>query len=350
MFVLYFLFTVMFFLASLFGSARAQSPKPTTLPDLAKYTGADRGRVLYDGAKKEGKFLWYTSLIANKEIVKIFEAKYPGVTVETYRASGTQLASRVLAEAQSKRYLGDVIETSPPGLMVLRDSQLLLPYTSPYLSEYPEAAKQKAPRGLVFWTTDRESYIGVGYNKNVLPAADVPQNFDDLLKPGLRGKMAISNDDVAARLVGGMIKSKGEAFVRKLKDQDVKVHGVSGPGFNELIVSGEVAISFTAIHSNIGHAVDKGAPVAWVPMDLVPAISGGVGLFAHAQRSHAALLLVDFLLSPEGQKMLIETFKHGSPVKDYGFKRWYPEEGFTTSQYDEAMNRWQKLVSEFVRR
>ena len=103
------------------------------LTDLAKYTGPDRERLLYDGAKKEGKFLWYTSLIANKEIVKIFESKYPGVTVETYRASGTQLATRVLAEAQSKRYLGDVIETSPPGLMVLRDSQLLLPYTSPYL-------------------------------------------------------------------------------------------------------------------------------------------------------------------------------------------------------------------------
>ena len=144
-----------------------------------------------------------------------------------------------------------------------------MPYTSPYLSEYPEAAKQKAPRGLVFWTTDRESYIGVGYNKNVLPAADVPKNFDDLLKPALKGKMAISNDDVAARFVGAMIKSKGEGFVKKLKDQDVTVHGVNGPGFNELIVSGEVPISFTAIHSNIGHAVDKGAPVAWVPMDLV---------------------------------------------------------------------------------
>ena len=350
MFTQYWLLTTMLFLSSVLPSAWAQSPKPMALADLAKYTGSDRGRLLYDGAKKEGKFLWYTSLIANKEIVKIFEAKYPGVTVETYRASGTQLASRVLAEAQSKRFLGDVIETSPPGLMVLRDSQLLAPYTSSYLSEYPEAAKQKAPRGLVFWTTDRESYIGVGYNKNILPAADIPKNFDDLLKPALKGKLAISNDDVAARLIGAVLKAKGEGFVRKLKDQDVTVHGVSGPGFNELIVSGEVAISFTAIQSNIGHAVDKGASVAWVPMDLVPAISGGAAVFAHAQRPHGALLFVDFLLSPEGQKMLIETFRHGSPVKDPGFKRWYPEENLTTSQYDAAMNRWQKLVSEFVRR
>ena len=343
-------FAAILFLLTFPGIVRSQGAKPATLADLAKYAGADRERVLYEGAKKEGKFLWYTSLIANKEIAKIFEAKYPGVTVETYRASGTQLAPRVLAEAQAKRYLGDVIETSPPGLMVLRDNDLLLPYISPYLSAYPDAAKQKAPRGMVFWTTDRESYIGVGYNKNVLPAGDVPKSFDDLLKPALKGKMAISNDDVSARFVGAMIKAKGEGFIKRLKEQEVTVHGVNGPGFNELIVSGEVPISFTAIHSNIGHAVDKGAQVAWVPMDLVAAISGGVAVFSHAQRPYGALLLIDFFLSPDGQKMLIETFKHGSPLKDYGFKRWYPEEGLTTAQYDQVMDKWQKLVSEFARR
>ena len=142
------LLTAMFFLSILLGSAWGQNAKPMNLTELAKYSGSDRSRLLYDGAKKEGKFLWYTSLIANKEIVKIFESKYPGVTVETYRASGTQLATRVLAEAQSKRYLVDVIETSPPGLMVLRDSHLLLPYTSPYLTDYPEPLNRKPP---VIW-------------------------------------------------------------------------------------------------------------------------------------------------------------------------------------------------------
>jgi len=208
MFVRYALIAAWLFFSAVSGKAAAQSAKPMAPADLAKYSGADRARILYDGAKKEGKFLWYTSLIANKEIVKIFESKYPGVTVETYRASGTQLASRVLAEAQSKRYLGDVIETSPPGLMVLRDSQLLLPYASPFLAEYPEAAKQKSPNGLTLWTTDRESYIGVGYNTKVLPAGDVPKSFDDLLKPALKGKLAISNDDVAARMVGAWSKRR----------------------------------------------------------------------------------------------------------------------------------------------
>jgi ABC-type glycerol-3-phosphate transport system substrate-binding protein len=88
MFARHSLFTTMILLSSLLGSAWGQSAKPMTLTDLAKYTGSDRGRLLYDGAKKEGKFLWYTSLIANKEIVKIFESKYPGITVEDVSSEG----------------------------------------------------------------------------------------------------------------------------------------------------------------------------------------------------------------------------------------------------------------------
>ena len=64
MFVRHSFVSAVVFLSSLLGSAWAQSPKVPTLADLAKYTGPDRGRLLYDGAKKEGKFLWYTSLIA----------------------------------------------------------------------------------------------------------------------------------------------------------------------------------------------------------------------------------------------------------------------------------------------
>ena len=53
------------------------------------------------------------------------------------------------------------------------------------------------------------AYIGVGYNTKVLPAGDVPKSFDDLLKPALKGKLAISNDDVAARMVGGPRRRAG---------------------------------------------------------------------------------------------------------------------------------------------
>jgi hypothetical protein len=49
-----------FLLASL---ALAQA-KPTTVTELAAYRGADREEILKAGAQKEGKVVWYTTLIA----------------------------------------------------------------------------------------------------------------------------------------------------------------------------------------------------------------------------------------------------------------------------------------------
>ena len=137
------LLAIILLISITYGSAWGQGVKPTSISDLAKYTGADRERILYEGAKKEGKLVWYTSLVPYKEIAKVFEAKYPGIAVDIYRATGSDIANRILAESQAKRYIVDVIEATPPSLMPLRDSQLLLPYNSPHLARYPDVAKEK---------------------------------------------------------------------------------------------------------------------------------------------------------------------------------------------------------------
>ena len=190
--------------------ARSQTSKPSSPADLASYTGSDRERLLVEGAKREGKVVWYTTLAAeqNKQIANAFETKYPGVKVETFRTGSSALAQRVLTEAKARRHLVDAIETTLPGLLTFRDNQLLLPYTSPYLAVYPDDSKEKGPKNLVYWTIDRESFIGFGYNKNFIAAADVPKNFDGLTRPALRDNMGLSGDDTGARIVGAMVKTK----------------------------------------------------------------------------------------------------------------------------------------------
>jgi hypothetical protein len=54
-------------------------------------------------------------------------------------------------------------------------------------------------------------------------------------------------------------------------------------------------------------------------------------------------------LSPEGQKLL-EDLYFGSAQKDYGFKRWYPEKEGTLAQYEQALERWHKLLKEIIRK
>src|SRR5262245_30017437 len=67
--------------ASLVTSAWSQTSKPSSAADLASYTGSDRERLLVEGAKREGKVVWYTTLAAeqNKQIANAFETKYQGV-------------------------------------------------------------------------------------------------------------------------------------------------------------------------------------------------------------------------------------------------------------------------------
>ena len=331
--------------------AWSQTGKPSALAGLASYTGSDRERLLGEGAKREGKVVWYTTLAAdqNKQIANAFETKYPGVKVETFRTGSSELAQRVLTEAKARRHIVDAIETTLPGLLTFRDNQVLLPYTSPYLTAYPEDSIEKGPKNLVYWAIDRESYIGFAYNKNLVGAADVPKNFAGLMRPALRDNMGLSGDDTGARIVGAMVKAKGVGFIKKLKEQNIRMYMMAGSALTQLVASGEVPASPSQFYSATNVAAKKGAPVAWVPMDLVVANAGGAAVYANAQRPHAALLFADFLLSPEGQKLL-EDLYFGSAQKDYGFKRWYPEKGGTVTQYDEALEGWHKLLKEITRK
>jgi iron(III) transport system substrate-binding protein len=332
------------------GNAWCQGSPPRTAAELAKYAGADRERVLHEGAKKEGKLVWYTSLSTYKEIAKFFESRYPGVTVEFYRAPAANLATRIVSEAQARRYNVDAIETTPGAVMLLRDNKLLLPFHSPHLADYPEGSKEKAPGGLFFSAVDRESYVGVGYNKNIIRESDVPKNFDDLLKPALKGRMGISVEEIGTRMLGAMLRTKGEGFVRKLAAQDIRGYSMPALGLNELIVSGEVPLTFTAVDSNIRLAVMRKAPVAWLPLDLVPTNAGTLATFTNTQRPHAALLFIDFMIGPDGQKILGEKFGYGSPRKDHGYKRWYAEQGLTIYDYVQTMERWNKVLLEISRK
>src|ERR1043166_1673794 len=103
-------------------TAGAQAKKPATVADLAAYTGADREQRLVAGAKAEGKVVWYTSLAGSsyKELAKGFESKYPGVKIEPYRGTSSDIMTKITAEAQARQFIADAIETTLPTLRFLR--------------------------------------------------------------------------------------------------------------------------------------------------------------------------------------------------------------------------------------
>ena len=141
------LFYVLVVLSALFPSQLiAQARKSMTISELVTYTGKDREQVLYTGAKSEGKVTWYTSLAGDsyKGMIKAFETKYAGVTVEAYRTNGGDITQRMVEEAKARRQIVDTIETTEPNLMFQRDAFLLRPYHSPHFAAIPMTPSIKA--------------------------------------------------------------------------------------------------------------------------------------------------------------------------------------------------------------
>ena len=337
-------------LISVTNDAGAQTKKPVSLAELAAYTGADREQRLIAGAKGEGKVTWYTSLAGSsyKDLASGFEKKY-GIKIESYRAASTDIMTKVTAEAQAKQIIADVIETTLPTLRFLRESKLLIPYTSTHLAKYPAHAKENAVKNLVYWGIDRETYMGVGYNTNLIPAALVPKNYGDLLKPELKGKIGFVSNETGTRTLGAILKVKGEEFVKRLRVQDISLHNISGRAMADLVMSGEVALSPTIFRDHALEAKAKGAPIDWAAMEVVPTNAGGVVLVAQAPHAHAAVLLTDFLLGPEAAKILGD-LEYGSVFKPVTYKLWYPEAGMSTAQYDQAAEKWDKLLRDIGRK
>ena len=136
--------------------------------------------------------------------------------------------------------------------------------------------------------------MGFGYSKEQVPAGAVPKGFDGLLHPQLKGKMGITLNESSARMIGAMIKIKGEAFVKKLKAQEIRIYTVSSAALVDLMASGELGASFHIYRNHAMVSAERGSPAGWVPMELVPTKSGCVGLAAQPPHPHAATLFVDF--------------------------------------------------------
>jgi iron(III) transport system substrate-binding protein len=344
-------FSALVFSVGIAATAAAQSAKPIPIEQLAAYNKPDREKVLYAGAKTEGKITWYTSLAGNsyKDLAAAFEARYPGVKVESYRATRQEMSARILAESQAKRYIADTLETTIPLLKLLKENQMLVPYYFPTQAKYPDSVKEKSSKGLVYWTIDRESHIGLAYNKNLIPPNLAPKNYQDLLRPELKDKIAIAGSDTGVTVVGALLKFKGEEFVKKFRGQNPAMHNVSGRALLDMVISGEVGASPSTFRNHVEVSLKAGAPIEWRPMDIVPTNSGSTAVLAKAPHPHAALLLADFILGEGGQKVL-EQYEYGNPTKDYGFKRWYPEQGLSAEQIDKLEGKWRVTLRELTRR
>ncbi|HTE85746.1 MAG TPA: extracellular solute-binding protein [Dehalococcoidia bacterium] len=316
---------------------------PAAVDAIATYQAADRQRMLESGAREEGTVTWYTVLAGDivDALAQGFQQKYPYIKVDANRPSGQRaILTKVNQEAQAKHYSVDVVQSGLTDLLPIRDDvKGLTPYFTPEAKSRPQQAVTPASGGLSWWINDSDSYIGFAYNTNAIPDAIAPKTTKDLLNPALKGKMAVVSTS-GVPWVGNVLAHESESFVQQLSKQDIAVHEISAKALADLVVSGEVAASPTIYSSHASQAIQKGAPIKWVPLEPVLDGAYSTAIALHAPHPHAALLFADFLLGPDAQK-IFQTYLYGNPSRDPGFKSWVAGQGETADQFEKDYNHWQ---------
>ncbi|MFH1123408.1 MAG: extracellular solute-binding protein [Pseudomonadota bacterium] len=290
------------------GTAPAASKKPSTVAELALYGGTDRQQILEEGARKEGKLVFYTSGVlkqAVRPIVDAFEARYPFVKVEVWRTLADQVGSRVLEEYKSGRHLCDVIEgASQINQIVFQNLGVIQPFSSPNFVYLDEDGVVKAPGGGAFAVAFRESGVGIGYNTKLIAKEQLPKTYKELVDPKWKGqRVTIGSGNTVVSWVGAMADSHGNDLVERLAGQNFTIQTVSAAALLDLIINGEFIFSPTIYDSHVFNSQQKGAPVGWAPLEPVPVFMGQMMLPKYSLHPHAALLFIDFELSKGGAEI-----------------------------------------------
>ena len=266
--------------------------------------GADERTI--DGAKREGKVVWYTVAGESLELARAFERKYPSVKVEVVRSTVFPLLNRMLNEAKAGNHLYDVVRQSAFTMQVLIQKGMIQPYESPERKFYSQASKDK----MGYWTSTDENYFVIGYNTKMVPSREAPKDWEDLLNPKWRGKIALDPDNHL--LYGGLEqrwgKEKAEEYFKKLSRQQIQFRK-GNTLLAQLIVAGEYPLGFVYAH-RVELLKSQGAPFEWVStMNPIVTTLGPVGLGAKVQHPNAGKLLIDFILSADAQNQLQKMYR-----------------------------------------
>jgi iron(III) transport system substrate-binding protein len=286
-----------------------------------------------DGAKKEGKLVFYTGIERGpaEALTDAFQKKYPFISAEMVRASSSKLATRLDAEIDANRVEADVFEYSLLYLTTsLQQRGEILQYDSPEYANYPK--EYSAPG---FWAATGVSSVIIMLNTRQVAAANIPQSWWDLTKPFWKGKLTIDNLEVSGTGYNWLVavvndQSLGWKYIEALgKNQPTLERGHAGMA--QKVAAGEyaAAIEMSDFHLHNILAAGAGVPVRGVwPKEGVPREPWTAGILKRAPHPNAARLFLDFLLSKEGQAIYVKTMGWSSARSDV------PSNGFTDMPAD----------------
>jgi iron(III) transport system substrate-binding protein len=292
--------------ASLAPIAAAQSSIPT-LDELYRAAKSE-GQVVFGGAIKEEN---------QQKLAAVFQQRFPGIAIKYTRRSTEPMVQLVEAERRANRVSFDLLNLTEPGDVVRWAKQGFLasvpiPDTDKLLPETFD------PNG--FYTAlSVTPMLGIASTKALKPG-EAPTSLKALVTdPKWKGKVVISRPTRGGTSSGALmnvINAVGRDFLKTAKDRDILLT-LGNEAAIASVISGERPISWGVSGYRAIEAKADGSPLELIVWEEGLALAQFIAVVpTKAPHPNAARLLLRWLMTPEGQELLVRNVNQYSSRKD----------------------------------
>jgi ABC-type Fe3+ transport system substrate-binding protein len=247
---------------------------------------------------------------------KSFEKKYPGIEIEYRReyVPGTPppMAKKIMDDVKAGRETADAVIVAVPPLLQFRRLNLLSKAKSKETAAYPQSVRQS--KGYWF------PIVSIGmiqvYNPKLLSKKELPRTALDLVDPKWKGSIVthdLSVGTLGAYWLASLRPILGETKWRKLAEGLAKNQPKVYPLYDTVVdsvTSGETKIGLTVLLHDYVKAKEAKRSIERLKLKDVPTMLTFNAIAKTTAGRHPAStqLLIDYLLSKEGQKKVGSTY------------------------------------------
>ena len=281
---------------------------------------------IVEAAKKEGKVNAYDYFMVGDigvAVSRAFEARY-GIKLEMVPARGAETLERLKTERRIGAIVADMLGGSSPNTINMKREGL-----TEKVSDILPVFREKDVWAVDPLALDPDGHV-IGYNSSningyintkLVKMEDAPKSLQDYLKPQWKGKIVASDPTISNStyitfvplLNRGIIDM---AYIKALGEQNL-ILDVSPLGTFQKLARGDAYLTPPVSDSTTGPIAVTGAPVQAISLAHgTEAYMSAIAAVKGAPHPNAALVYLNWRMSPEGQAVYGQSAGAGSVRKD----------------------------------
>ena len=251
----------------------------------------------------------YSAQGYDSDAAKAFQQQ-TGITTKLVDDSTGNILAKIAAEGSNPQWDAAWFDGNVT-MQTLDDQSLLLKWHSPNVSNLTAQGMQYVPSDGSYYPTGLTTVGAIAYNTKHVPAAGLPKDWNDLLKPAYKNLVAMNDPAYSgptypliagvAQIMGG--EDQGKQYFTQLKANGLKIFQTNDPTLNSVETG---AREFGIVQdSAIYGAIKAGQPLGIIyPTSGAVGLPGVIGVSANGKHQACAQQFVNWVLSADGQMVM----------------------------------------------